>query len=1246
MERFVHLHVHDQYSLLDGFGSATQYVQEASRLGMRSLALTNHGNVDGCLKFQRACGDIVKPVFGCELYIVENASIKKQGEKRFHITCLVEDVCGWTNLLKIITRANMDGFYARPRTDPASVVECCDGMTWMSGCMSSPLVHPWGRRMFRDLSNRLGREKVFVEVIPHAMEEQANLNRRVIDFGKSNGLGIVATNDCHYPLKEDSKIQEVLLAIQRNAKWKDPKRWRFSIDGLHLRTAGEMMDAFREQGAMKRRDAEEAIEATSAIASRCHGGFPSIPKRDVELPKVPCLGDEDDDVAMWRLVKEGFDELVRPFVPKKDFRGNKFGLEDYRARVKEEMKTILDLGFQRYFLIVWELFDWCRGNDVGVGPGRGSSGGSLVAYLLKITWVDPLEHGLLFTRFVSPSRIDLPDIDMDFEDRKRHMVRGHLEDMYGKDCVAGVSTFMTMKGKAVVRDVGRVFDLPYVDVDRAARSIVVRSMGDDRASYSVEDAFETFEDGKRFKAKYPREAAVAVRLEGQARGSGQHAAGMCVSGENLRDGMRCSLTRRSGNVVVNWDKHDIEHFGLMKLDVLGLSALSVLADARDEVKRNHGIDVDYRGLSLDDPDAIKVVADGRTVGVFQLGSPGLRRFCASLGVTRFRDIVDATSLWRPGTLRAGAAGEFVERKNGRSKWEYVHPVMEKYTKDTYGIVLYQEQLMQATYDLSGLGWKNVDLIRKVVSKSQGETAFQKWKSAFVEGCAKKGTLTEKAAGKVWDDLTTFGAYGFNASHGVEYSMISYYDAYMKAHYPGEFMAASMTHAKKDDKADLIEESRRMGLKIVPPKVGMSEPDRWVSRDGKLLVPLLEVKGIGPKACEKIMLSLGNGGDKVGFFSTKDAGLVGVPRNIDRLLNRVSAYDREKVSFSDEEIEEISGLFDFDLSQDPMRRVRGIMELLSDELCTIEESLSGTSDRKMVFGNIYEVKFGYKKAVKSYEERGDVSGGVYGYIKDDTAAEMITFTGDLYRERKDDIEHCEGKWVVARVSNRSFDSKKGRIRNMSCDELWLEEDLISCGIEGMGIDMLTRRKGDRPWLGDASRRRCSKCEMGGSCGGPVGSSPGRLRAAIIGEAPGVDEDREGVGFVGRSGKLMWDMLGKKGYDREMFHVGNVVKCFPGKGKTPTLAQIKACSAAWLDEEMRIVRPVVVLVLGNSPLAWLTGKASGIMAMNGRTEWNPKLSSWVCYCVHPASALHSVENMEPLRIGLENFVRSLRAAGGES
>lgn len=664
-QNFAHLHCHDEYSLLDGFGTPDAYAARASELGFEYLAITNHGNIDGLIKFQGACEENkITPIFGVELYIVKNITKKEKGEKKRHICIFVKNKIGWENLLKMLTIANLEGFYYKPRIDSELLWKYKEGLIISTACTSSFIVEDWGFALFKDLITTMP-DDLFLEIMPHELEEQKELNKLCYDLSKEYGIPLIATNDCHYIKKDQNVSQEVLLAIQSKAKWDDKKRWRFTIDGLYLKTEKEMIQAFKEQDSLNYKVYKKAMNNTIILAEKCKDF--KIEKLPIELPAV--FKGKDDEEELKRLCNEGYE--------KKIINKNKDS-DIYKERLKEELEIIIRQGFSRYFLIVWELVHWCKENDIMVGPGRGSSGGSLVAYLLSITAIDPIEYKLIFARFISPARIDLPDIDIDFEDIKRPLIRKHLEDVYGKWSVCGVSTFSSMKGKGAIRDVSRVFNVPLTDVNKASSSIVTRSGGDFRSDYTITDAFDTFEDGIEFKKKYPLVTKIAIDIEGQVRGKGQHAAAIVISSDDLRNGRRmCYVHGKNKNeLLANWDKHDIEHQGLMKLDVLGLNALTVLNETKKLVKENHNYDINFEELPLDDKRIFEEFSKGNNAGCFQFGSLGLRKLCQELIIDDFGTLVHANSLYRPGTLRSGMTNEFVARKRGESEWEYKHPILE------------------------------------------------------------------------------------------------------------------------------------------------------------------------------------------------------------------------------------------------------------------------------------------------------------------------------------------------------------------------------------------------------------------------------------------------------------------------------------------------------------------------------------------------------------------------------------------
>lgn len=1254
---FCHLHNHDEYSQLDGFGHPADYAKAAKDRGQEFVGVTNHGNVDGCIKFQAACEkEGVKAIIGCEAYIVPDLAIKEKGERRKHLTLLVKNQTGWENLLQMLTVANVNGFYRRPRIDPDLLKKHFDGLVVCSGCASSPINSPWGFKMIEDLAG-INPDDVYLEIMPHILDEQTETHRNVRKLSRKLRLPLVATNDCHYPTEDGTKAQEVMLAIQSGAKWKDPDRWCFDIEGLFIRDEDEFKWAFKQQDEVPETTVNRAIKRSIELAEKC-SSF-EIKKQEVSLPSVPGYEDEDEDKMLWSLILHGLDERVR----KNPNRDKRLTSKDYDARIKEEYGLITELGFTRYFLIVWELISWCRSNNILCGPGRGSVGGSLVAYLLYITDVDPLVHKLIFARFISPARIDLPDIDMDFEDRRRVDIRRHLEDCYGEHNVAGVSTFLTLKGRSAIRDIGRVFEVPFAITDAAAKSIVIRSGGDFRANFTIEDAFETFEDGIKFREDYPNETELAMKLEGMIRSSGKHAAAMCVSKDDLRLGKRVNLVHRKESAtdkegkVINWEKEDAEYVGLMKLDVLGLSALTVLAETREMIKANHGEDIDFSTLTLDDPKVFEECSQGNTIAAFQIGSPGLRKFCSQLGIANFRDIVDATSLWRPGTLRSGMTEEYVLRKQGKEDWrEDIHPALAKLTEDTHGIIIYQEQVMMLMYELAGLPWQTCDVIRKVISKSQGQELFDKNKDMFVDGCIEKKTLPKDEAGELWDSLSNFGSYGFNLSHAVEYSMITYWDMWCKIHYPAEFMACSMTYGAEDKKEEYIREARRLGLSVELPKVGYSDSKRWVAKkdDTKLYCPFIEVKGIGDKTAQQIADTTRRSRRGEGFYFNESKRTRKLNKTVKERLEAIGAFNPEWQP-SEDELEKINDLFPFDVSRDPMRSVRGIYEALKEKGLLdylSEQSDEADSTERLYFGHMPEVKFGYRQNVlkarkggKGSKRQGESLGGVYGFFYDvgdpekgiEADSRYMVFTATCYERNKDQIEHCSGDWLLIRASR-----PKDSTDNIFCTAIVTEDQMTRGEMEDVDVSLMRRVDPPIAEVADLEQGtfKCEECDLRSECSDPVLPSFGKYNAMVVGEAPGKDEDKAQIGFVGRSGKLLWNTLDEEGIEREQLHVTNVAKCWPSKSRTPNKKQIATC-AQWLDREIELTKPIVILAFGNTSLQYFKDQESGIMSLSGSTEWSQKHDAWLCYCIHPAMVLYSPENRKLFSDGVANFVRTLKA-----
>ena len=596
-KNFCHLHVHNEYSYLDGFGSAEQYVERAKEMGFTSLALTNHGNIDGVIKFQKACLEHdVHPVVGVELYIVNNATIRDRNIKSAHITVLAKNRIGFRNILKMLTYAHTTGFYYRPRIDFHNLLSNLRGLIILSGCSNSFMNLPNGDKLVGQLIKEL-KDDFYFELMPHNFEDQIKTNKLALKLSRQYDSKCVVTNDCHYILENDSDVHDTLLAIQTKSKKDDKERYSFSVKGLHLRSYEEMEGCLVSQGIVSRAESKKLFSNTMEIVEKCKDF--KIERKPVYLPSVINEENKTDkqflyELCLLSLVEKGLDKDKK-----------------YIERVKEEYRVITARNFERYFLIVWDMVKWCKSNDIFVGPGRGSCGGSLIAYLLNITMVDPFKFDLLFPRFISETREDLPDIDLDFEDVKRHKVREYLISKYGAENVAGLSTFLTMKGKMALRDVCRTYDIPLKDVDKISKSI------DDEAGFQW--SFENVQDCISFRVKYPGIVDTIFRLENQIRSVGQHPAAIVISKNNIGKGTNAYMKIKDENSVVNWDMKDAEYMGMIKLDVLGLNTLTVLSGTAKLIKERKGIDIDFQEIKLDDPRILNEFTLGHTVGCFQFG---------------------------------------------------------------------------------------------------------------------------------------------------------------------------------------------------------------------------------------------------------------------------------------------------------------------------------------------------------------------------------------------------------------------------------------------------------------------------------------------------------------------------------------------------------------------------------------------------------------------------------------------------
>jgi DNA polymerase-3 subunit alpha len=834
---FVHLHNHSDYSLLDGASSIPAMVKRAAELRMPALALTDHGSLFGSIEFyQEARKAGVKPILGMEAYVTRGSRRDRTRDTAHHLVLLARDEEGFKNLMRLSSLAYLEGFYYRPRVDHEILSKYSAGLLALSACpkgeVATDLVE--GNEdgaaataiMYRDL---FGAENYFLEMQNHGLEIEDTIRERITRLSTRTGIPLVATNDCHYIRHEHADAHDVLLCIQTGKNVDDPKRLRYMTDQVYFKSADEMRQRFAGQ--------EQALLNTLAIAERCNlqlnFGKPLLPA----FPLPP--GAESPEAYLRELSWKELGTRYRE------------PAEAVRQRFEYELDVICRMGFASYFLIVRDFIAFARSRGIGVGPGRGSVAGSLVAFALHITDIDPLEHGLFFERFLNPERVTMPDIDIDFDDLRRGEVIEYVKQKYGEDNVTQIITFGTMGAKGVVRDVGRALGLAVSEVDRIAK-MVPEGLG-----MTLDRALELSPELRSLPEKGPvheRLLKSARVLEGLARHASTHAAGVLITPGPLLDFVPL-YRQKDESVTTQWDMKAVEKAGLLKMDFLGLRTLSVLEESVRLIEKHHGVTIDLSKLPLDDAAAYKVFQDAETIGTFQFESSGMRDYLRRLKPTVFNDLTAMNALFRPGPMEN--IPYFIDCKHGRKVATFEHKDLEPILRDTYGVFVYQEQVMQAAHDLAGFSLAQADELRRAMGKKIPAEMEAKRKQ-FVEGCAKRKIPAGKAE-KIFATMEKFAGYGFNKSHSAAYALLAYQCAWLKAHYPGEFFAATLTSEMSDSAriVTLIEECRRLGLEILPPDVNRSEWKFTLEAEG-IRFGLGAVRNVGQSAVEAIIAARGAG----------------------------------------------------------------------------------------------------------------------------------------------------------------------------------------------------------------------------------------------------------------------------------------------------------------------------------------------------------------------------------------------------
>lgn len=886
-ELFAHLHGHSHFSNLtvpDAIGTPTDLVARAKDIGLTSIALTDHGTVAGIPELVKAAAKAgIKPIVGSELYCCIDASVKPaKGEAKpptAHVVALAKNWDGFIELCQMLSKAGRpEHFYYRPRTSFDDLANS-KHLLFTTACQGGILCHPEHEQVMNKLAGELGKERLFVEIQPIFDDGQKATNRLAIATAERLGLDLVAAQDYHYPAPEMANTHEVLLTLRQlhdGITWTSPNRQYYYPRGeLYVRSPREMAAAFFRH--------VQAGELTAQqVATALRNSVKVTELTDFKWQKMPITLPVMSDNPAKTLLTICMAELKRRGLDTKP---------EYAARLKFEFETMLKSGFISYFLILRDIVQWARSNDVMVGPGRGSAAGSLISYLAGVTGIDPIQHGLIFERFYRPGRIDLPDIDIDFDQERRDEVLEYIRQRFGKENVAGIGNYNRLKGKSAINDAARIFSIP-MDVVRAATAHVEEGKDlDIDPKLDAEQNVFSVPEVKALFARFPTLDANARGLVGVLRTFGQHAAGVVISGEPIAN--RAQLMHRDEREVVCWDKRIVEEFGLMKLDVLGLRTMTILRKTRENIYRLTGRRLDYDAIPLDDALTLGMFNRADTTGIFQYESDFVRAVLKQINVNEFQVIADVTALARPGPM--DMISEYVAVQTGAQVAHFDHPLLEPILKPTNGVLIYQEQLMRIWVELAGVTFAEADGIRKIVGKKLGEDEFRKYEGKFVEGCVTKG-IDEQTAKRIFAKQISFAQYGFNLSHTVSYALIAYWTGYVKMHYPAAFFAAHLTCTDDGDKVALaVDEVRRLGFDVVMPCVNRSEAINFIPIDEKTIVaPLSAIKGVGEKASNAIVQAragiMDSRGLKLGETRQEKGGLVSFDPTTTRAGDFISDQD--------------------------------------------------------------------------------------------------------------------------------------------------------------------------------------------------------------------------------------------------------------------------------------------------------------------------------------------------------------------
>ncbi len=839
--QFVHLHLHTQYSLLDGANQIDPLVQRVKSFGQPAVAMTDHGNMFGAVEFYRKAKEAgVKPIIGCEAYMAPASRFTKDSalahNDYYHLILLATNLKGYQNLIKLVSKAYLEGFYYKPRMDKELLQQHHEGLIALSGCLSGEVAYLIGQKdlegatkaagEYRDI---FGKDHYYLELQANGLEHQRVANEGLLDIHKKLGIPLAGTNDCHYLKKEDAHPHDLMLCLQTGKTINEPNRMKFDTDQLYVKSTDEIAAEFKELPG--------AVANTVRIAEACNL---ELALNQTHLPQYKVPEGFTRETYVEHLAKEGLAARLQE-------RLSSIPAMAYEVRLKEELTIICSMGFAGYFLIVWDIIRFARSRGIPVGPGRGSAAGSLVAYALRITDLDPLVYTLLFERFLNPERVSLPDIDMDFCMDRRGEVINYVVDKYGSDHVAQIITFGTLGAKAAIRDIGRVLEIPYAEVDRVAKLVP------NQLNITLNDALLQEPKLRELTETDPKIGelmSIAKSLEGLARHASTHAAGVVISEGPLTDHVPL-YKGANDEIVTQYSMGDVEKIGLVKFDFLGLKTLTMIHNAVHLINRMHPDrpPLAIEQLPYDDPQTFGLLASGKTTGLFQLESAGMRDLLTGLKPDRFEDIIAIIALYRPGPM--DLIPDFIKRKQGKVPITYEVPELEPLLKDTYGVIVYQEQVMAIANKVAGFSLGQADILRRAMGKKKPEE-MEKLRAQFIAG-ARERKISEPKAKKLFDLIQKFAGYGFNKSHAAAYAVVTYHTAYLKAHYPTQFMAALLTieMGNTDKMVGYLTECRDMGIKVLPPDVNESLKDFAVA-EGGIRFGLAAIKNVGEGAVESII----------------------------------------------------------------------------------------------------------------------------------------------------------------------------------------------------------------------------------------------------------------------------------------------------------------------------------------------------------------------------------------------------------